>query len=41
MVLLGVNDFIQIASPTLLVSDISLIFFSKLSPKSNFGWSPC
>ena len=40
MVLLRVNDFIQIANPTLLVSDISLIFFSKLSPKSNFGWSP-
>ena len=32
MVLLGVNEFIKIANPTLLVSDISLICFGKLFP---------
>ena len=37
MVLLRVNDFFEIANPTLSVSDISLICFGKLSPKSNFG----
>ena len=38
--LLGVNDIFEIANPTLLVSDISLIWFGKLSPKIILGWSP-
>ena len=37
MVLLGVNDFLEIANSTLLFPDVSLICFGKLSPKSNFG----
>ena len=40
MVLLGGNDVLEIASPILLISDISLICFDELSPVSNFGLPP-
>ena len=40
IVLPGVNEFLEIANSTLLVWDVSLIFFSKLFPESNLGWSP-
>ena len=40
MVLLGVDDFLEVTNSTLLVSDIYLICFGKLSLKSSFGWFP-